>query len=45
VEAFHEINIEPEIVQLSSARAKMVGGLHMMTAQNPIWIISGGGNG
>ena len=41
--AFREINIEPEIVQLSSARAKVAGGLHLMTAQNPIWIISGGG--
>lgn len=45
VSAFQEIGITPEIVQLSSARAKIVGGLHMMTAQNPIWVISGGGNG
>lgn len=43
--AFREINIEPEVVQLSSARSKIVGGLHMMTAQNPIWVISGCGNG
>lgn len=44
IAAFQKISIEPEIVQLTSARAKTVNGLHMMTAQNPIWIISGGGD-
>lgn len=43
VAAFQKRNVEPEIVQLSAARAKALRGLHMMTAQNPIWIISGGG--
>lgn len=41
--SFQNRNMEPEVVQLSAARAKALKGLHMMTAQNPIWIISGGG--
>lgn len=32
-----------ELVQISVARAKPAGGLHLMTAQNPVTIISGGG--
>ncbi len=40
---FQSRNIEPEVVQLSAARARTLKGLHLMTAQNPIWIISGGG--
>lgn len=31
---------EEEIVQLSSARSKNVGGYHMMTGQNPVFVIS-----
>ncbi len=42
--AFRSFRIEPEVVQLSVARANAVGDLHMMTAQNPIFILSGGGH-
>lgn len=31
---------EEEIVQLSAARAKKAGGSHLMTGQNPVWIVS-----
>ncbi|MBQ3374723.1 MAG: precorrin-6y C5,15-methyltransferase (decarboxylating) subunit CbiE [Oscillospiraceae bacterium] len=30
-----------EILQLSASRSRVVGSSHMMTAQNPIWLISG----
>lgn len=43
VEAFKAHGIVPEIVQLNAARAKPAGGLHMMLAQNPVFIVSGGG--
>ena len=43
VEAFKAHDIVPEIVQLNAARAKPAGGLHMMLAQNPVFIVSGGG--
>ena len=43
VEAYKAHGIMPEIVQLNAARAKPAGGLHMMLAQNPVFIISGGG--
>lgn len=33
----------PEIVQLSVAKAKVLGNYHMMTGQNPVYIISAGG--
>lgn len=33
-----------ETVQLSAARGKAVGAYTMMTAQNPVFILSGGGN-
>jgi precorrin-6Y C5,15-methyltransferase (decarboxylating) len=43
IRAMQEAGIEPELVQLSVARAKAVGDLHLMNAQNPIFIVSGGG--
>ena len=43
--AFRAYHIEPEVVQLSVARANAVGDLHMMSAQNPIFVLSGGGHG
>ncbi len=43
MEAFKNHGIEPEIVQISSAASKRVGGMDMMMARNPIFIISGGG--
>ena len=43
VSAFKSRGIAPEIVQICASRAKTAGGLHLMMAQNPIYIISGGG--
>ncbi len=42
LEAFRENGIEPKIVQVSVSRARAIGGKHLMTAQNPVWILSGG---
>ena len=36
---------EPDIVQISVSRAKKAGRYHMMTGQNPIWILSFEGSG
>ena len=36
-----EEGYETEILQLSASRSRVVGRSHMMTAQNPIWLISG----
>ena len=41
--AFAAQHITPEIVQLSFAETRAVGRVHMLTAQNPIFILSGGG--
>ena len=35
--------IEPEVVSLSVARSEKIGGLHLMKGQNPVYIISFGG--
>ena len=43
MEAFKKHGIDPEIVQISAAASKKVGGMDMMMARNPIFIISGGG--
>lgn len=43
--ALEKAGISPEIAQLSVAHAKEIGGLHMMNAQNPVFVISGGANG
>jgi precorrin-6Y C5,15-methyltransferase (decarboxylating) len=40
--ALDQIGMEPELVQISVAHAKPVGKLHMMNAQNPVFIVSGG---
>ena len=45
ISAFEKQGISAEIVQLCVSRSKQAGGLHMMTALNPIFIISGGSNG
>ena len=42
LDAFSKAGLKPEITQISAARAKPVGGLHMMEAQNPVTILSGG---
>jgi len=43
VAAFKSHGIDPEITLISAAHSKAVGGLHLMMAQNPIYVISGGG--
>lgn len=45
INALHQAGIEHEVLQISVAHAKEVRGLHLMTAQNPIFIISGGYHG
>ncbi|HIX65714.1 MAG TPA: precorrin-6y C5,15-methyltransferase (decarboxylating) subunit CbiE [Candidatus Anaerotruncus excrementipullorum] len=37
------LGVEPEVVQLMVAKAKRMGGHHLMLGQNPIYILSGGG--
>lgn len=41
--AFAAHDIQPEIVQLCVNRIKPAAGLHMIAAQNPVFILSGGG--
>ena len=44
VRCFDQLGLEQvDIVQLSVSRARSVGHYHMMSAQNPVWIISGEG--
>ncbi|MBQ7485557.1 MAG: precorrin-6Y C5,15-methyltransferase (decarboxylating) subunit CbiT [Oscillospiraceae bacterium] len=43
VELFERRGIEPELMQLGVSTCRVAGGLHMMLAQNPVYIISGGG--
>ena len=35
---------DAEILQISAARSKILGRYHMMMGQNPVYIISAGGN-
>lgn len=44
VDAISINGLQPEVVQINCARARTSGGLHMMAAQNPVFIISGGGH-
>lgn len=41
--ALSSAGLIPEVVQLSVARAKQAGKLHLLMAQNPIFLISAGG--
>ena len=36
---------DPDILQMTVAKAKQVGGYHMMQGQNPIYILSADGPG
>lgn len=40
--ALHALE-DVDVVQLTVARARVLGGGHMMTGQNPVYILSGGG--
>ena len=42
--AFSAHGIVPEVVQISAAVSKRVGGKDMMMARNPIFLVSGGGS-
>ena len=42
MECFTKSGLEPEFTQISVARSKPVGNLHMMEAQNPVTIINAG---
>lgn len=44
IEGLTSLGITPEIAQIGVSRTKQAGGLHLLMAQNPIFIISGGGN-
>ena len=39
----YEEGLDPEVIQISAASSMKAGKLHMMKAENPIFIISGGG--
>jgi precorrin-6Y C5,15-methyltransferase (decarboxylating) len=41
--AFKAVGLEPEIVQINIAKAKLVGESRMMQAQNPVTLLSAGG--
>lgn len=43
LDAFKKAGLQVEIVQISVARGKKAGNLHLMEAQNPITILSAGG--
>ena len=43
MQAFKKHGIDPEIVQIGAAASRKVGGMDMMMARNPIFIVSGGG--
>ena len=35
---------DAQIIQITAARARVLGRYHMMTGQNPVYIISAGGD-
>lgn len=41
VQALQIHGIEPEITQISVSRGKLVGSLHLLTANNPVFLIAG----
>lgn len=43
LKAFVDAGLDPEIIQLSVARGRPVGELHLMEALNPVTILSAGG--
>ena len=44
MDAFSTHGISPEIVQINVSHAKPAGNLHMLHANSPVFILSGGGN-
>lgn len=43
VSALTSAGLDPDICQISAARSRKAGNIHMMTGQNPIFVISAGG--
>lgn len=43
LEAFIDAGLEPDVIQLSAARGRPAGELHLMEALNPVTILSAGG--
>ena len=41
-DSFLELGIDTEITQIAVSRSRAVGSLHLMTAQNPVYLILGG---
>ena len=39
--AMQQLGLQPTVSQIAVSDARAVGGLHMMTAQNPVWLITG----
>ena len=44
LESLKDIGIEGNIVQVAVSKGRQIGDLHMLMAQNPIFIINGGGD-
>lgn len=43
IDAMQDAGLSPEITQISSAHGRQRNGMHLMLADNPVYIISGGG--
>ena len=41
VAAMTQLGMEPQISQVTVARSRAAGELHLMMGQNPVWIITG----
>ncbi len=44
LESLENLGIEGDIVQVAVSKGRQIGDLHMLMAQNPIFIINGGGD-
>ena len=42
VEEMKTLGMEPEVVQIAVSRTRWVGGKHLLQAQNPVFLITGG---
>ena len=43
ITAMNELGLTPQVTQITAARSRKAGALHLMMGQNPVWIITGGG--
>ena len=44
LESLENVGIDGDIVQVAVSKGRQIGDLHMLMAQNPIFIINGGGD-